>query len=482
MSTNNITHERKRFFAPILAAVFIAAITFTLSACEEDEKSDGDTKTLAGEADSGGHQLTLWEFVYKAKFNDETIPVTVYVADNTLNDNGEFSVPADYLLHSLSFEYKQKKHRLQINGGVQEIFIYGPLDNVDWGHLVSLSDYNFDNYPDIAVLSSRGTSNERHIIFLNNPETKEYEHHSELSDMINIWADSETKTIKTYNKSGHAGMLYSSSEYKWEKEALVEIHRESQDYDSDLDKYIHAVRMLQGGKWVQQTDTINAGNIASEIAMPSTATFTDKRNGKTYKTVRIGAQNWMAENLNYEAVGSKCYDNKPRNCIKYGRLYDWSMAMGVDKKFNKNRLGGSDAGRQGVCPAGWHLPSNEEWQVLIDFAGGKEVAGKKLKAKEGWVEWKCRYMEEKEDSHGRKSRMEYDKCATDEFDFFALPGGLGLSDGNFDGAGSFGYWWSSSELTNINAYYRYMDDYGEFAFLSYYDKSDLFSVRCLKNN
>ncbi len=169
-------------------------------------------------------------------------------------------------------------------------------------------------------------------------------------------------------------------------------------------------------------------------------TFTDSRDKKKYKTVKIGEQTWMAENLNHDAKGSKCYGNKPANCKKYGKLYDWETAMEA-------------------CPSGWHLPSVNEWKALDDFVGGEDVAWGKLKAKSGW----------NEDGNG-----------TDEFGFSALPGGGGGGRGG--GIGRIGFWWSANERNSLNAYARFIDNFdSEDSFWDEYEKSTLFSVRCVMN-
>jgi uncharacterized protein (TIGR02145 family) len=183
---------------------------------------------------------------------------------------------------------------------------------------------------------------------------------------------------------------------------------------------------------------------AAEVVKGS---FTDTRDKKTYKTVKIGEQVWMAENLNYEAKDSKCYDNKPDNCQKYGRLYDWETA----KK---------------ACPSGWHLPSDEEWEVLENFAGGLGY----LKATNGWDE----------DTGG---------YGNDKFGFSALPGGrYGYFDpeagGDLDflSVGNFGGWWSSTGNDDFNvAKIKYMGLNFEDVDGGYFHKSRMYSVRCIKD-
>jgi uncharacterized protein (TIGR02145 family) len=97
------------------------------------------------------------------------------------------------------------------------------------------------------------------------------------------------------------------------------------------------------------------------------ATLVDSRDNQTYRTVRIGTQTWMAENLAYAASGSRCYNDDTSNCRKYGRLYPWTLAMSLDSSYTSTLWNGS-LPRQGVCPTAWHVPSAEEWHTLQLFA------------------------------------------------------------------------------------------------------------------
>ncbi|MDR1811633.1 MAG: hypothetical protein LBQ87_02295 [Candidatus Fibromonas sp.] len=188
-------------------------------------------------------------------------------------------------------------------------------------------------------------------------------------------------------------------------------------------------------------------------------TFVDARDSETYKAVYIGEQIWMAENLNFipsSNTGSKCYADDLANCVKYGRLYNWNTAMATTASSTA-----VPSGVQDICPAGWHLPSNAEWDVLIDFAGGVWTAGAELKTKRDWTG--DRDSEENFDTYG----------------FSALPGGLG-EDGSFKFVGSYGYWWSSSESDSDEAILYYMGGDYKDARPYNYDKNTFVSVRCLK--
>jgi uncharacterized protein (TIGR02145 family) len=180
--------------------------------------------------------------------------------------------------------------------------------------------------------------------------------------------------------------------------------------------------------------------------------------GQTYKTVVIGEQTWMAENLNYAVTGSKCgnvstgtlSDANTATCDKYGRLYDWATAMTV-------------------CPTGWHLLSNADLDRLMSFVDGSSgtgpygdpITGKYLKAIEGWNIY---------------SGIEN----LDAYGFSALPGGYG-SGGGFYGVGNGGYWWRSTELDSNHAGTSGMGYNNEYVVSGSEVKSYLYSVRCVQD-
>ncbi len=96
----------------------------------------------------------------------------------------------------------------------------------------------------------------------------------------------------------------------------------------------------------------------------------DTRDGQVYKIVTIGTQTWMAQNLNFDAPGSECYDNDPKNCALFGKLYPWNVAMDGAASDSSN-----PSHVQGVCPKGWHIPSLSEWNQLIVAAGASGGLG-----------------------------------------------------------------------------------------------------------
>ena len=163
--------------------------------------------------------------------------------------------------------------------------------------------------------------------------------------------------------------------------------------------------------------------------------------GNTYKTVKIGGQTWMAENLKVKTEDSWCYADKETNCKKYGRLYTWKAAMKA-------------------CPAGWHLPSNEELEMLFEGVGGEPMAAMTLKSKSGW----------KGKGNG-----------TDDYKFTALPAGYRGQNGRCGDIGYHTYFWSTTEENDEDAYSVYIDYDNSFTYLYTNGKTTGCSVRCLKD-
>jgi len=197
----------------------------------------------------------------------------------------------------------------------------------------------------------------------------------------------------------------------------------------------------------------------------NTDTVTDI-DGNVYKTVTIGRQVWMAENLKVSRYrngdvlpnvendsvwgslykGSYCnYDNKHSNSSTYGFLYNW-YAVTDERK---------------IAPAGWHVPTDAEWQTLIDTLGGGDVAGGKMKAVTLW--------------------NSPNTGATNESGFTAFPGGCRYYDGDFNVIGKVGYFWSASENRLYNAWIHYLGYVSSDAFRFDYYKGAGFSIRCVRD-
>ena len=206
------------------------------------------TANLLKYGEDNFRKKTEYEFSHDVYFNEILIPMTVFYTP--ISDGDGIS------LNSLVFIYDGARQTLLIPDLEESLHFYNPDFYNFW--YISVGDYNFDGYMDVSIYSSRsGVYNAIHEIFLYNPQTKNYNHHKELSDMMGAWADSGTKTINSHGKGGDAGMIYYFNEYKWEKEKLVLVSSENQDYDDTLKKYVRTTRTLQNGKWVQDTDIIS---------------------------------------------------------------------------------------------------------------------------------------------------------------------------------------------------------------------------------
>ena len=202
----------------------------------------------------------------------------------------------------------------------------------------------------------------------------------------------------------------------------------------------------------EYVEAISSSDVASSSSVMSVYdaennTLTDLRDNRVYKTVTIGEQIWMAENMSYEMSNSSCYNDTTEYCEKYGRLYTWDTV--------------------GICPEGWHLPDNTEWEALFTAVGGQSIAGTMLKSQSGWID----------NSNGSGN-------GTDSFGFTALPAGYRgdeYEEYNFHGDGEYTFFWSASEFTEGDPYYMnlYFSLWGAYLELS--PGGYRMSVRCVKD-
>ena len=182
------------------------------------------------------------------------------------------------------------------------------------------------------------------------------------------------------------------------------------------------------------------------VASPFVSSFAE-----SFLTVKIGQQIWMSKNMDVEtSEGSWCYDDETENCKKYGRLYTWAAAMKLPESCNSKKCVESIRyPHQGVCPAGYHIPTKDEFETLLEYTE-------------------------------RKIRSNTWKSGEDLSGFNLLPSGdRAISSGRFYFLGSKGYLWSSSEFNRNYSWFLMVD--GADAYMDDISRLNGFAVRCIRN-
>jgi hypothetical protein len=192
-------------------------------------------------------KLQMQNLVHTVTFNNTAIPMTVYYS--RVRDG-------EYPMHRVDFEYDGKNHSINLEGLEQNTF-----GDPDYFGLIDVADYNFDNRMDIAFLSGRGAYHSWYQIYIYNPKSKNFDYHAELSELPDIVIDTETRTIRSHGKSGHAGLLFDDKELKWENGRFALIRRDRTDYNGDSDMYIRTTRTLRDGVWKEQVQKLTADEL-----------------------------------------------------------------------------------------------------------------------------------------------------------------------------------------------------------------------------
>jgi len=227
---------------------------------------------------------------------------------------------------------------------------------------------------------------------------------------------------------------------------------------------------------------VEYGNEIIFSALISCEDFTDSRDDKTYKTVLIGDQCWMAENLNMGTringvddqtdngtIEKYCYDNDESNCDVYGGLYQWDEVMGYSSSSDTN-----PSGVNGICPDGWHVPSDTEWQKMEVYLGISETYANET----GWRGGtEGGMLKESGLTHWNTPN----EGATNSSNFSALPSGY-WSVISFGAIGNDTYYWTTTESSNSDAWYRGLSYYYSTIYrIDTGNKNNGYAVRCVKD-
>lgn len=206
----------------------------------------------------------------------------------------------------------------------------------------------------------------------------------------------------------------------------------------------------------------------------STGTLLDERDGQLYRTVKIGTQTWMAENLNYRIDSSWWYQGKAENGALYGRLYTWAGAMNIDHVYDSTEYSQATGRIRGICPAGWHIPSTAEWDTLINFVGSDSAQIALHCAS-------CRWTVDTASFSGLPFPIPTAITGHDSFGFRMLPAGFKVLKGYIYLEKFTGFW--NSEETGSETTRSTLSDASEgtFSLSSENSKNIGLSLRCLQN-
>ena len=348
-------------------------------------------------------------------------------------------------------DYNDLTNKPDLSNYATKDWLNQTITHIDYNNIINKPDLS--NYATIDMLNKNGTNDYNELI--NKPDLSIYA----TKDRLN--QNGTNNYNELINKPDLS--IYATKDMLNEKNTNTDYN----DITNKPDLSIYATKDMENQNITNLANPVNPKDAATKAYVdvllkrfeelgtdkPLAEGFIDARDGNHYKVVKIGSQIWMAENLKYLpnltvptlshtepqylVLG---YDGTNVNEVKatkyyktFGVFYNWPAAMNGLPESNSNH-----DGVQGVCPSGWHLPSRAEWEQLVEYLGGKNVAGGKMK------------------ETGTRHWWYPNTGATNESGFTALPGGETIS--SYDGNWTFGeiennsFYWSSSTNRNIPDY------------------------------
>jgi uncharacterized protein (TIGR02145 family) len=305
---------------------------------------------------------------------------------------------------------------------------------------------------------------------------------SQSTSQVPIAAPVEATHVATlYQIVWNWNMVESATGYKWNSINDYNTAMDLGNTTSKTEFWVNCGAFNTRYVWSYNTCGISTATTLTQTAAAcpeNCLPITDTRDGKVYNTVLIGTQCWMKENLNVglringsvnqtdnSTIEKYCYNNDEAKCNIYGGLYQWAETVqylnGASNTGSWNPVPTGNV--SGLCPTGWHLPSNSEWTTLTTYLGGTTAAGGKMK-ETGTSHWSSP-----------------NTGATNESGFTGLPGGYLVLGTGFYSLTQYNYFWSASEYTVTAAGILYLGYSTTQAIIANMNKPYGYSVRCLRD-